>query len=67
MWPYFNVSLEGHIRQVWLYEHLYMYDIHINLYMLNYEKKEKKKKNINKINNHFSPQTIVRGLGVIVV
>ena len=48
-------------------EHLYMYDIHINLYMLNYEKKEKKEKNINKINNHFSPQTIVRGLGVIVV
>jgi hypothetical protein len=35
--------------------------------MLNYEKKEKKEKNINKINNHFSPQTIVRGLGVIVV
>ena len=26
MWPYFNVPLEGHIRQVWLYvmKELYM-------------------------------------------
>jgi hypothetical protein len=30
MWPYFNVPLEGHIRQVWLYYYLRWYDIYHN-------------------------------------